>query len=469
MNLRDFLRCWAVAIPSGERILGVCVINMLTNVYSESASCLERLRTQSCPECNVEISNVSNNQEIIRLMRYIKTVPLADTSIPIVESQSNSETIVVCQLCSEETATLYCTKCTLHSLCKSCSEFVHSKSSNAGHELTPWTAKYVVLQCLKHKEDCKLYCLTDKVPICSLCVHDTHRNHSTSLVSTEYESSVDRIHQATEILQEQIAACRSVATAVDKEYSDLVGRSFNAVDKGKEDSNHAPETTAANAIARINDAFDQLISAAHERRRALIVCVDQMVKDKRIALEAQMLELDLFVAKSLSLCQTQSSRIRGECDGWVLANESRLIGQLTSFNTEGASLRRTPVKSSVIVPHLEEVRKATDACTTWGGVSGNPIASMRISSLCGVLLVGSNCTVTAVLYDANGNKITSGGDGDLISMWRKSPADSAWVLINDVSKIMETAAILCHLLLGPERQSHYTRENVAQCPGCLFR
>ncbi len=84
---------------------------------------------------------------------------------------------------------------------------------------------------------------------------------------------MDRIHLATESLQQQIAACRSVATAVDKkEYNDLVGRSFNAVDKGKEHSSSAAEATASSAIARINDAFDQLISASHERRRAL-VCV----------------------------------------------------------------------------------------------------------------------------------------------------------------------------------------------------
>jgi hypothetical protein len=80
-----------------------------------------------------------------------------------------------------------------------------------------------------------------------------------------------------------------------------------------------------------------------------------------------MLELDLFVAKSSLLCQAQSSRIRGECDGWVLGNESRLIEQLTSLSTEGGSLQKTPIRSCAILPYLEEVRKAADLCTTWGG------------------------------------------------------------------------------------------------------
>jgi hypothetical protein len=47
-----------------------------------------------------------------------------------------------------------------------------------------------------------------------------------------------------------------------------------------------------------------------------------------------------------------------------------------------------------------------------------------------MLPLGDKCTVTAVLYDANGYRITSGGDGALMSILRKSPATTEWELMN---------------------------------------
>eukprot|EP01080_Neovahlkampfia_damariscottae_P002886 gene2886-4729_t len=86
---------------------------------------------------------------------------------------------VLCDICSENIATLFCKDCEQGILCQSCSKFFHSTKKRSHHIPESLNKKQTSkINCSRHnKERLKLYCKDCECLVCLSCVTENHSGH----------------------------------------------------------------------------------------------------------------------------------------------------------------------------------------------------------------------------------------------------------------------------------------------------
>ncbi|KAJ3435694.1 hypothetical protein M0812_19436 [Anaeramoeba flamelloides] len=114
---------------------------------------------------------------------------LRDLQIPV------ERTISKCQLCEEEKADFYCTKCEVH-YCQNCELQLHTHYLKKKHFKFVFKEPYIqrkvinTNKCEKHQEKLSLYCKDENKLICTECYETCRKNNHSILGLNEYSNEI---------------------------------------------------------------------------------------------------------------------------------------------------------------------------------------------------------------------------------------------------------------------------------------
>lgn len=142
-----------------------------------------------CPECQVFLTSDPTLEINGNLQTKVKDFassrpPAAElqATTPIRETKSPTSPAVHCDHCIEgpSVAVRTCLTCDA-SLCRAHALLHQRRAALREHTVVEVTEDPLSLKCREHREELKLFCLEERVPVCCLCVLvGMHKNHRAS-------------------------------------------------------------------------------------------------------------------------------------------------------------------------------------------------------------------------------------------------------------------------------------------------
>lgn len=140
-----------------------------------------------CPECQIFLSsdltlevNTSLQTKVMDFTTNRQSTTELQTTTPSRATPSSST--IHCDHCIEaaSVAVRTCLTCDA-SLCQAHALLHEQRSALKEHTLVEVTGDPLSLKCREHREELKLFCLKERVPVCCLCVLvGLHKNHQAS-------------------------------------------------------------------------------------------------------------------------------------------------------------------------------------------------------------------------------------------------------------------------------------------------
>lgn len=138
-----------------------------------------------CPECQIFLSSELRLEINNSLQTKVKDFTASRSSPLQPESTSastKSASTILCDHCIESpsVAVSTCLTCDA-SLCQAHTLLHQERSALKEHTVVEVTEDPLSLKCREHRDELKLFCMEDRVPVCCFCVLvGTHKNHKAS-------------------------------------------------------------------------------------------------------------------------------------------------------------------------------------------------------------------------------------------------------------------------------------------------
>ncbi|KAF7669072.1 hypothetical protein LDENG_00245400 [Lucifuga dentata] len=283
-----------------------------------------------CPECQIFLPSDLTLEVNASLQTKVKdfTVNRQSTTGQQTATQSGataSGPTIHCDHCIEaaSVAVKTCLTCDA-SLCQAHALLHEQRSALREHTVVDVTEDPLSLKCKEHREELKLFCKEERVPVCCLCVLvGFHKNHQASQL---HEASAD-FKSMIKTTMSQLLERRNEAEHVIKDLESLYTQTV---------------TSAADFRERISDKYSRIrfVLDGDERLMMQIIDAEETYMTKWLEvqqgiMEAQIKEIDSLRASSKSFLQETNDlqflqRVdRALCDPEKLRTVERLVDDLS--------------------------------------------------------------------------------------------------------------------------------------------
>nr|XP_055059423.1 tripartite motif-containing protein 16-like [Misgurnus anguillicaudatus]XP_055059424.1 tripartite motif-containing protein 16-like [Misgurnus anguillicaudatus] len=240
----------AVTIPCGHSYCMSCI----TDCWDQD----DQKRDYSCPQCRQTFNTrpvLGKNTTLDELVEILKTTKLQAARPD--HSYGEAED-VKCDVCTERKhkAVKSCLVC-LNSYCQHHLELHEELHSGKRHKVTDATGRLQQMICPQHENLLEIYCKTDQLCICYMCMVDEHNEHKT------VSAAAERTEKQKELKETQ------------RKYQQRIQES----QKKLQELRDAVETHKRSAQTAVDDTeriFTQLIQSIERRRSE----VTQLIRDQ---------------------------------------------------------------------------------------------------------------------------------------------------------------------------------------------
>ncbi|XP_014874974.1 E3 ubiquitin/ISG15 ligase TRIM25 [Poecilia latipinna] len=244
-----------------------------------------------CPECQIILPpdlTLDINTSLQEKVKDFTANQQAET-----DSTAESSPIIHCDHCIEKpcVAIRTCLTCDA-SLCQAHARLHQQRSALREHTLVDVTKDPLSLKCREHRDELKLFCMEEKIPVCCLCVLvGVHKHHKTS-----------QLHDAS-------ADFRSMLVANMNELLKRRGEAEHAI-KDLESLYTQTVKSAADFREKISDKYSRIrvVLDADERLMMQIIDAEEAymtdwLEAQRGITETQIKEIDRLRASNKALLQ----------------------------------------------------------------------------------------------------------------------------------------------------------------------
>ncbi|KAM8738471.1 E3 ubiquitin/ISG15 ligase TRIM25 [Acanthopagrus schlegelii] len=266
-----------------------------------------------CPECQIFLPpDLTLEVNIIlrtKVKDFITNMPsTAELQMAPPDRASKSSSAIHCDHCIEtpSVAVKTCLTCDA-SLCQAHALLHQQRSALREHTVVEVTGDPLSLKCREHRDELKLFCMEERVPVCCLCVLvGTHKNHKAS-----------QLHEA----------CADFKSMLETNLNQLLKRRGEAehVIKDLESLYTQTVKSAADFRERVSDKYSRIRVVLDGDERLMMQIIDaeeayvtEWLEAQRGVMEAQIKEVDTLRAASKSLLQE--------------TNNLRFLQQITAEN-----------------------------------------------------------------------------------------------------------------------------------------
>ncbi|XP_073712843.1 E3 ubiquitin/ISG15 ligase TRIM25-like [Misgurnus anguillicaudatus] len=238
-----------VTIPCGHSYCMSCI----TDCWDQN----DQIRNYSCPQCRHTFNtrpDLNKNVVFAQMVEILKKTKLqTEPSLSYAEAGD-----VKCDVCTERKhkAVKSCLVC-LNSYCQNHLEQHEKLFKGKRHKVTDATGRLQQMICPQHEKLLEIYCKTDQICICYLCMVDEHNEHKTVSAAAERTEKQKELKETQRKYQQRIQESQ-------KKLQEL----RDAVDTHKRSAQ-----TAVDDTERI---FTQLITSIERRRSE----VTQLIRDQ---------------------------------------------------------------------------------------------------------------------------------------------------------------------------------------------
>ncbi|XP_061693253.1 E3 ubiquitin-protein ligase Midline-1-like isoform X1 [Syngnathoides biaculeatus] len=150
-----------------------------------------------CPECQILLPSNLTLEIDASLQSKVKDF-IIKSSTPVLPTEINSSSTICCDHCikTPSEAIQTCLTCDA-SLCQAHALLHQQRSALREHTVVEVTQDLLSLKCKDHRDELKLFCLEERVPVCCLCVLvGAHKNHRAAQLN-EACTDLKRMLEAT--------------------------------------------------------------------------------------------------------------------------------------------------------------------------------------------------------------------------------------------------------------------------------
>ena len=141
------------------------------------------------------------------------------------DSRNSGQDLIRCDLCDSPMPPLHCGLCHTN-LCKACVG-EHISDFSKEHKVVQFSergANPVYPKCSPHSgKACELHCTKCDTPVCSLCVAESHQEHTFSSILKTYTATKEKMKKDLEELLNDLRKYENRASKIDGEKSYLEG------------------------------------------------------------------------------------------------------------------------------------------------------------------------------------------------------------------------------------------------------
>ncbi|KAM9847624.1 tripartite motif-containing protein 14 [Aulostomus maculatus] len=248
-----------------------------------------------CPECQIFLpSNLTleTNTSLQSKVKDITNSPSA-SALPTEDFSMLSSSTIHCDHCIEmsSVAVRTCLTCDA-SLCQAHALLHQQRPALKEHTVVEVIGDPLSLKCREHRDELKLFCLEDRVPVCCLCV----------LVGAHKKHQAAQLHEA----------CKDLKSMLETTMTQLLQRRCEAEHVIKDLESLYTQTVkfAADFRERISDKYSRIRVVLDGDERLMMqiidaeeICMTEWLEAQRGITEARIREIDDLRASSKSLLQ----------------------------------------------------------------------------------------------------------------------------------------------------------------------
>uniref|UniRef100_A0A671UTF1 Tripartite motif-containing protein 16-like n=1 Tax=Sparus aurata TaxID=8175 RepID=A0A671UTF1_SPAAU len=215
-----------VTIPCGHTYCKVCI----EGCWDQE----EQRGKYSCPQCREEFSQrpvLRKNNMLAEVVLNLKKTSTQQAPPPAAVACAGPSD-VACDFCSEakpNKATMSCLTC-LSSYCPTHLRPHYSVPVLKKHQLVSATIPLQEKMCTKHNKLMEIYCQTDKMCICYLCIIYEHKGHRTVSAAAERAEEQKRLNVSQKKVQQREMELNQLVQAL-KEFKSCSGTAVKTSDK----------------------------------------------------------------------------------------------------------------------------------------------------------------------------------------------------------------------------------------------
>ncbi|XP_035519682.1 tripartite motif-containing protein 14-like [Morone saxatilis] len=251
-----------------------------------------------CPECQVffpsDLNLEKNTSLQTKVMDFTTNRPsTAELQTTTPSRATKSSSTIHCDHCIEtpSVAIRTCLTCDA-SLCQAHALLHQQRSALRDHTVVEVTGDPLSLKCREHRDELKLFCMEERVPVCCLCVLvGVHKNHKASQL---HEACTD-FKNMLETTMNQLLKRRGEAEHAIKDLESLYTQTVKS---------------AADFRERVSDKYSRIRVVLDGDERLMMQIIDaeetymtEWLEAQRGIMEAQIKEIDSLRASSKSLLQ----------------------------------------------------------------------------------------------------------------------------------------------------------------------
>ncbi|XP_056250581.1 tripartite motif-containing protein 14-like [Seriola aureovittata] len=266
-----------------------------------------------CPECQIFLPSDLTLEINTRLQTKVKDFttnrpPTAQLQTTAPSRATKSSSTIHCDHCIETPAVAIktCLTCDA-SLCQAHALLHEQRSALREHTVVEVTGDPLSLKCREHRDELKLFCMEERVPVCCLCVLvGMHKNHKAS----QLHDACVHFKGMLETTMNQLLKRRSEAELAIKDLESLYTQTVKS---------------AADFRERISDKYSRIRVVLDGDERLMMQIIDEeetymteWLEAQRGIMEAQIKQIDSLRASSKSLLQD--------------TNDLRFLQQITAQN-----------------------------------------------------------------------------------------------------------------------------------------
>ncbi|XP_042342097.1 E3 ubiquitin-protein ligase TRIM39-like [Plectropomus leopardus] len=264
-----------------------------------------------CPECQIFLQSdltLEVNTSLQAKVKDFTTNRPSTAELQTATPSRESSSTVLCDHCIETSSVAIrtCLTCDA-SLCQAHALLHQQRSALREHTLVEVTGDPLSLKCREHRDELKLFCMEDRVPVCCLCVLvGTHKNHRAS-----------QLHDA----------CKDFKSMLETTMNQLLKRRSEAEHAIKDLETLYTQTvkSAADFREKISDKYSRIRVVLDGDERLMMQIIDaeesymtEWLEAQRGIMETQIKQIDSLRASSKSLLQE--------------TNELQFLQQITALN-----------------------------------------------------------------------------------------------------------------------------------------
>jgi len=347
----------------------------------------------NCPLCRAEVDLCDGGIEALpsnfSASRLVETVQLQDK---LTENKSPK-----CNSCRENDAAISCSDCGGFFLCQSCLQVHKTLPTTMHHTLislndysqftTPNAASSKSPLCEKHPQELlRLFCEDCGVLVCRDCVLVKHRSHNYCFVDEIIEKEKETLESVTlQELEEILTSTTEAIAKVEKMQAKVLSKN---------------ETS----IAKLNDAFQQIMAMVNERKEALLESISQVTQDDLCPLQKQHDDLSILKEKVRSCRDFTKDTLQNGTNCEIMSARKQMLERTKYLQELHSDCELIPVtKPSTVVYY--QLHSIQEQITNFGAIVDLVDCIKNVPKK-----FDKTVTIKLILKDIKGQRLCNVGD-----------------------------------------------------------